>query len=127
MAEIGRRKRDAALLLALASGQTIRDAARAAGIGERTATRRVADPEFRRLIAQTRNEMTNRALGRITDAMTAAADTLRALLNAEAESVRLAAARTILELPNKMSISLELAEQLEELKQRYEQSTGRTF
>lgn len=127
MAEIGRRKGDAALLLALASGQTTRDAARTAGIGERTATRRVADPEFRRLIAQTRNEMTNRTLGHITDAMTAAADTLRSLLNAEAESVRLAAARTILELPNKMSISLELAEQLEELKQHYEQATGRTF
>ena len=43
MAENGRRKGDDALVLALAGGQTIRGAARAAGIGERTATRRVAD------------------------------------------------------------------------------------
>jgi hypothetical protein len=44
MAENGRRKGEAALLVALAAGMTVRDAAVAAGIGERTATRRVADP-----------------------------------------------------------------------------------
>jgi hypothetical protein len=43
MVENGRRKGDDALLLALASGQTIHDAARAADISERTATRRIAD------------------------------------------------------------------------------------
>ena len=53
MAENGRRKGDDALLLALASGQTVR----AAGIGERTATRRVADPDFRRRVGELRAEM----------------------------------------------------------------------
>jgi hypothetical protein len=38
MAEIGRRKGDDAQLLALAAGQTVRDAARTAGLGARTAT-----------------------------------------------------------------------------------------
>jgi len=57
MAENGRRKGDAALLLALASGETVRDAARLAGIGERTATRRLADSTFRRRAVELRAEM----------------------------------------------------------------------
>jgi hypothetical protein len=89
MAENGRRKGDAALALALASGRTVRDAAEAAGIGERTATRRVADADFRRRIAELRGQMVSRALGKIAEGMTEAADTLRALLTAEGESVRL--------------------------------------
>ena len=41
------RKGDLELLVALAKGSTRRDAARAAGISERTAYRRLADPQFR--------------------------------------------------------------------------------
>ena len=118
MAEIGRRKGDAALLLALAGGQTLRDAAASAGIGERTATRRVAEPEFRRRVAELRGEMVGRALGRMADGMTDAADTLRALLQAEGESVRLGAARSILELGNKLRESVELEERLSALERR---------
>ena len=119
MAEIGRRKGDAALLLALAAGQTVRDAARSAGIGERTATRRVADLDFRRRVAELRAEMVGRALGRMADGMTDAADTLRALLTAEGESVRLGAARSILELGNKLRESVELEQRLQALEERY--------
>ena len=77
MAENGRRKGDAALLLALASGQTLRNAAAAARIGERTATRRMADPTFRRRVAELRAEMVGRAVGRMADGMADAADKLR--------------------------------------------------
>jgi hypothetical protein len=118
MAENGRRKGETALLLALAAGQTVRDAAQTAGIGERTATRRVADLEFRRQISRLQAEMLSRAQGRLADAATEAADTFRTLLHAEAESVRLAAARAIPELPGKLAVSLELAERLEELELR---------
>ncbi len=117
MAEIGRRRGDAALLLALAAGQTVRDAARSAGIGERTATRRVADPDFRRRVTELRADMVGRALGRMADGMTDAADTLRALLNAEGESVRLGAARSMLELSVKLRESVELEERLSALEQ----------
>jgi hypothetical protein len=91
MAEIGRRKGDNALLLALASGQTVRDAARLAGIGERTATRRMADPGFRRRVNELRGEMVGRALGKLADAATEAVDTLRKLLKAKADTVKLGA------------------------------------
>jgi hypothetical protein len=95
MAEIGRRKGDDTLLLALASGQTARDAASAVGLGERTATRRLADPAFRRRVCQLRGEMVQRALSRMAEGMAEAADTLRQLLRAEAESDPVAPTATV--------------------------------
>jgi hypothetical protein len=112
MAEIGRRKGDDALLLALAAGKTVRDAARLAGIGERTATRRVADPAFRRRVAEMRADMVSRATGQLVEASTKAVDTLEALLTAQAESVRLGAARSILELGSKLRDNVEFGERL---------------
>jgi hypothetical protein len=106
MAENGRRKGDEALLLALAAGRTVRDAAAAAGIGERTATRRMANPEFRRQVTELRADMVQRALGKLADAATEAVNTLRGLLAGESESVKLGAARSILEL--KEAVELEL-------------------
>jgi hypothetical protein len=97
MAENGRRKRDDALALALASGQTLRAAAAAAGIAERTAARRWADPAFRDRVTELRAEMVSRASGKMGDAMAEAADVLRKLLRAKKESTRLAACRAILE------------------------------
>jgi len=95
LAEIGRRKGDDALLLALASGKSVRDAARSAGIGERAATRRMADPAFRRLVNDLRAEIVGRALGNLVDATTEAVDTLRKLLKAKANTVKLGASRAI--------------------------------
>jgi hypothetical protein len=104
-----------ALALALASGKTITEAAAAADLSRRTATRQVADPDFRRRVAALRAEMVARALGKMADGMTDAVDTLRALLNAEGESVRLGAARSILELGNKLREAVELEERLAEV------------
>jgi hypothetical protein len=122
MAEIGRRKGDDALLLALATGETVRDAARSAGIGERTATRRVADPDFRRRITEIRAAMIGRALGRLADGMVEAADMLRRLLDAQSENVRLGAARTLLELGVKLRENVELEERLQALEKQLSRS-----
>ncbi len=113
MAHNGRRNADEALAMAVAAGQTLRDAAAAVGIGERTATRRWADPVFRRQVAELRAEMVSQALGKMADGMTAAADTLRGLLTADSEAVKLGAARTILELGNKLRESVELEQRLQ--------------
>jgi hypothetical protein len=115
VAHRGRRNADEALALALASGQTLRDAAAATGVAERTATRRWADPAFRQRVVELRGGMVNRAAGRMADGMTGAADTLRALLQAEGESVRLGAARALLELGTKLRESVELEERLQAL------------
>ncbi|MHB1424463.1 MAG: hypothetical protein ACYC3I_14930 [Gemmataceae bacterium] len=93
MAENGRRNREDALLLALASGQTIRDAAQTAGVAERTATRRMADAAFRRRLDELRADMVRRALGKMADGMADAADRLRQLLDANSEAVQLGACR----------------------------------
>jgi hypothetical protein len=124
MAENGRRKGNEALSLALASGQTLRDAAAAAGIGERTATRRWADPGFRRRVADLRAGMMQRALGKLADGMAEAADTLRRLLNSYSESVRLGAARSVLELGHRLRETVELEQRLAEVEEQLAASRG---
>lgn len=48
---------DLQLQIALARGTTVRDAAKAAGIGERTAYRRVRDPDFMAEVEELREEL----------------------------------------------------------------------
>jgi HEAT repeat protein len=118
VAHRGRRNADEALALALATGATLRDAAVAAGVGERTATRRWADAAFRQHVAELRGGMAARALGKMADGMSDAADQLRQLLAAKSESVRLGAARALLELGTKLRESVELEERLAALERR---------
>jgi len=112
MAGSGRRNADEVLALELAAGKTLRDAALAAGIAERTATRRWADPEFRRLVSRHRGEMVGRAVGELADGMTDAAKTLRELLACESPAVRLGAARSLIEIGVKSREAHELEERI---------------
>jgi len=112
MAGSGRRNADDVLALELAAGKTIRDSAMAAGIAERTATRRWADPEFRRIVSRHRGEMVGRAVGELADGMTDAAKTLRELLTCVSLAVRLGAARSLLEIGVKVREALELEERV---------------
>jgi hypothetical protein len=118
VAHSGRRIADEALAVALASGQTVRDAAAVAGIAVRTATRRMADTGFRRRVAELRSGLMQAALGRMTDAMVSAADTLKALLTAASENVRLGAARAVIELSCRVKETTELEARLSELEAR---------
>src|SRR5262249_59949042 len=98
----GRGGAEAVLALAVAAGQTTRDAAVTAGVSEKTAYRRSIDPGFRRRVSEMRAAMVERSLGRVADAMVSAADGLKQLLGAQSETVRLAACRTILEMGMKL-------------------------
>ena len=51
------RSGDLQLQVALASGATVRDAANAAGVAERTAHRRLSDPSFRAEVDRLREEL----------------------------------------------------------------------
>jgi hypothetical protein len=124
VAHRGRRNADEALALALATGQTLRAAAGAVGIGERTATRRWADPGFRRRVAQLRGELVGLALGKLADGMADAAAKLRQLLDAQSEAVRLGACRAMLELGVKLRESVELEERLRDLEERVDEQQG---
>ncbi len=118
MAHRGRRNADEALALALAAGKTVRDAAAEVGIGERTATRRWADPDFRQIVSRHRADMVGRAVGELADSMSAAATTLRVLLDCESPAIRLGAARSILELGVKIKEAVELDERVGALEAR---------
>src|SRR5262245_50392798 len=104
--------------MALAAGATVCQAAERAGLSVRTAYRRLAEASFRQRVAELRAEMVERAVGKMADGMAEAADTLRQLLRADAESVRLGAARSMLELGNKLRESVELEQRLVELERR---------
>jgi hypothetical protein len=117
VAHRGRRNADEALALALAGGQTLRAAAEAAKIAERTATRRMADPAFRRRVTELRGDMVQRSLGRMAEGMSEAADVLRQLLAARSESVRLGAARSLLELGVRLRESVELEQRMRDLEE----------
>jgi AcrR family transcriptional regulator len=106
---------DDALVLAIATGCTREQAAERVGLSAATVYRRLGDPDFRRRVAAVRAELLEQAIGRLVDATTEAADTLRSLLTAESESVRHAAARTLLEQATKGLETLDLAVRIEQL------------
>ena len=120
MAVRGRNNADDALAVALASGLTVQEAARKAGVSERTTFRRLADLGFRQRVACARAEMVTQALGMMAEGMTAAAGTLRQLLTASADTVKLGAARSILELTVRLRESVELEQRLTILEQQSE-------
>src|SRR5262249_35865384 len=114
-AENGRPNREGMLLLALAGGATVRQAAEQACLSERTVHRRLAGADFQQRVAALRGQMVERALGKLADGMAEAADTLRRLLQAESPSVRLGAARSLRELGVKRRESGELEARLRDL------------
>jgi hypothetical protein len=120
MAVRGRKSADDALVLALAAGATMADAAEQAGVSERTAFRRMQDAPFRQQVVITRTRFYEQAVGLLADSLTDAVRTLRALLEADSESTRLGAARTILEAGPRLRESEELAERIAALEAHLE-------
>jgi hypothetical protein len=95
--------------LALASGRSVREAARACHAGETTVKRWLATSAFVCRVVEIRHEMTSAALGRLVIAMTVATDTLLVLCRkGRSESVRLGAARAILELGQRLREGVEM-------------------
>jgi hypothetical protein len=113
MAQSGRRSADQPLLVALACGATVENAARTAGVSEATVYRRLRDPVFRERLQQVRADMVQRASGMLT---AATGEAVRTLLSLQKESVaagvRLGAARAILELSIKLRELADLEERL---------------
>jgi hypothetical protein len=85
-------------VVAMACGKTVRDAAREAGITERSAHRRLKNPEVLRCISELRGQAVAEALGKLTAGMSAAADVLIDLLRSKHDWIRLGAARALLEV-----------------------------
>jgi hypothetical protein len=115
----GKRQADEKLLLALACGATVENAARAAGISPATAYRRLAEPVFRQRLQQVRTDMVSRAAATLTAAGTEAVKTLVVLQQSTAPAaVRLGAARAVLEMGIKLREMADLEERLAALEQQ---------
>ncbi len=113
------RRADTRLLVALASGESIRRAARTARVSQQTVSRRLEDADFRRRLARLRARMVDEAIGQLSRGMARAGRTLRRLLTtAQSESVRLGAARTILEMHCRLKEAGEIEERLQALEER---------
>jgi hypothetical protein len=114
------RRADDLLVAAIAAGASQREAARQAGVSERTAHRRWADPNFRRRVLEARSEIRCQAVGRLTSQSNKATETLAKGMDAKSESVRVSAARAVLkigqELGGRQEENALLIEQLAEFK-----------
>jgi hypothetical protein len=112
----GRKRADGALIAALASGTTVQAAAQRAGVSEATAQRRLRDPHVVAAIQDARDQMVERAVGVASDGLVAAAATLRKLLAADSDAIKLGAARSLLELGPKLKDFADLSREVAELK-----------
>lgn len=89
---------DDRLLTALASGCHVENAAVLAGVSERTAYRRLADPEFRSRLDLARESIRESILAKLADAGHDAIGTLWDLMqSSEDEGIRLKAAKTLID------------------------------
>jgi hypothetical protein len=114
-----RRNADPLLIAALAGGATNQDAARRAGVSEKTVYRRLDDPTFRQQVADARAGLVTRAVAMLAEAGTEAVRTLRALLaDGTPPAVRLGAARAVLELGTRLRESEELERRLAALEEQ---------
>lgn len=88
----------ASFVAGLAGGMSVPAAGRTAGLSERTAYRRWAQPDVRREVAALRAVVLQEAVGRLTAGATRAAEVVLEALESEDAKVRLAAARQLPEL-----------------------------
>lgn len=113
MAHQGRRRADDGLILALACGATVENAARQAGVSEMTVFRRLREPEFQAKIKATKQEMVERTARMLSAAALESVKTLLDLQNKnQPASVRHSAARTIIEFGVKLRENAELFERV---------------
>lgn len=120
MAGQGRRNADEVLALAIACGSTIEGAAAKIGLALCTVRRRLKKPAFQKRVRDIRAEMVQRTTAMLTAAAGEAVKTLLDLQkNCTTASVRLNAARTILELGVKLRENAELAERIAALEQQF--------
>jgi hypothetical protein len=123
---MARKKADEVLLLTLACGATVESAARKAGLGERTAYRRLADPTFQKRLSQTRAELVQRSASMLT---AAGPDSIKTLLLLQQDatvpaSVRRAAASSVLTMNLKYREQTDLQGRIAVLEQRWEASSS---
>lgn len=119
MAHQGRRNADDSLVLALACGATVENAARQAGVSEMTVFRRLKEPAFVARVQDAKQEMVERTARMLT---AAALESVKTLLDLQSKdqppSVRHSAARTVIEFGVKLRENAELFARVAALEQQ---------
>lgn len=110
---------DEQLVIALARGATVAEAAAEGGVSERTVYRRLEESEFRVRVASRRDAAIGCVTGRLSEINLKAAETLEGLLDSVDEKIQLQAAKACIELGMKIRDSSEIADRLTELERRY--------
>ena len=120
MARKRNKSSEQALLMALAIGATVENAARKAGVTERTAYRHLADPAFHARVDQARRENMARTAGMLSGAALGSVKTLVDLAQdvSVPASVRRGAARDVLDLAVKYRETAETEQRLAALEAR---------
>jgi len=124
MSQFDTENKDVLLAMALAAGASAADAARQLEVSVSTVKRQTADPDFRRFVADLRGQMLERALGRVTDTMTRAADTLAALLDAAEPALRIRAARALLSFGLRLHDAVDVTDRVRKLEDELARRPG---
>jgi len=104
-----------ALIVALASGESIREAARLSGMSERTIYRRLREDAFIQRVNHARTSMIQQAVGRLARSSAKASQVLEKLLDSNSERIRLQTARVILDSSIKLGDALMYEQRLSSL------------
>ena len=108
------------LVTEMAAGNTVIGVANRLRCSDRTVRRRLQDPAIRQRIITRRTEMVQMAVGKLAGAGGQAAFTLWDLLKSESETIKLGAARSVLDFMFRGTEVDLLARQVEELRQQLE-------
>ena len=120
------RPRETRVVAALLTERTLAGAAQAAGVGEKTIRRWLKRPDFASALRDAQAEAVGDALGRLRAVTGEAVQTLRDLaVSANSESVRLGAARSILDFALRATELDDLAERIQLLEQAAVEGQGR--
>ncbi|HWB08694.1 MAG TPA: hypothetical protein VG826_05705 [Pirellulales bacterium] len=115
---------DEELVLALAAGATVREAAERGGAGERTVHRRLADADFRRAVGEARGRLFDSARGRLAGLASRAVETLERLMKSDQPAEALGAAKTVLELGPRLLEATEAEERISRLEDEADEQIG---
>lgn len=123
MALTGNQREAAAL--AIARGQTVKEAAKECRVGLRTLHRWLGeDPTFQQRVDELREKLFSQATGRLSGLAGQAAETLGGLLESKDEKVRLQAIRTLFEAAANFRQMTELSRRLAALERQVEGGIG---
>ena len=118
MASNGRQSANLQLLAALASGSTWQEASAATGLSQRTIARRLKEAQFKAALDRRKDQILTASVAKLVNATTKAVGTLDGLLGSESHSVRLGAARSILELSVSMRTTVEITGRITALEEK---------